>query len=89
MIINTVSLDDTLDIKGRNAESKSPTEGSVTFNIIFDAFVPMNGKKELEKMGGLMEPLLDIAIEQTTERVTEQVTAKVTAETEKNTLLKT
>lgn len=231
LTINTVPLDDTLEIKGRNAESKSPTEGLVTFDIIFDAILPTDkeiakfiinvepqkttqnihyklmkravyyaarlissqkekefhgddynhlrkifsiwvcmdvqnyradsiqeyrlaeknlhgnfhddlknydlitiiilnlGKKsmthklldllhlifmelksseekakilhdnynielsrdmkeELEKMGGLMQPLLDIAIEQTTERVTEQVTAKVTAETEKNTLLK-
>ena len=39
-------------------------------------------------MGGLMQPLLNIAIEQATVRVTEQVTAKVTAEIEKNTLLK-
>ena len=39
--INTVPLDDTLDIKGRNSESKSPTEGLVTFDIIFDAILPM------------------------------------------------
>ena len=44
LTINTVPLDDTLYIKGRNAESKSPTEGLVTFDIIFDAFVPMDGE---------------------------------------------
>ncbi len=45
LTINTVPLDDALYIKGRNAESKSPTEGLVTFDIIFDAFVPMDGEK--------------------------------------------
>ena len=45
LTINTVPLDDTLYIKGRNAESKSPTEGLVTFDIIFDAFVPNDGEK--------------------------------------------
>ena len=38
--INRVALDDTLDIKGKPTESKSPTEGLVTFDIIFDAIVP-------------------------------------------------
>ena len=38
--INRVALDDTLDIKGKPTESKSPTEGVVTFDIIFDAIVP-------------------------------------------------
>ena len=45
LTINTVPLDDTLYIKGRNAESKSPSEGLVTFDIIFDAFVPTDGEK--------------------------------------------
>ena len=45
LTINTVPLDDTLYIKGKNAESKSPTEGLVTFDIIFDAFVPTDGEK--------------------------------------------
>ena len=40
LTINTVPLDDTLDIKGRNAESSSPNEGLVTFDIIFDAHAP-------------------------------------------------
>lgn len=35
--INTIPLDDTLDIKGKNTESNSPLEGLVTFDIIFDA----------------------------------------------------
>ena len=45
LTINTVPLDDALYIKGRNTESKSPTEGLVTFDIIFDAFVPTDGEK--------------------------------------------
>ena len=45
MTINTVPLNDALYIKGRNAESKNPSEGLVTFDIIFDAFVPMDGEK--------------------------------------------
>ena len=42
--INTVPLDDTLDIKGKNTESNSPNEGLVTFDIIFDAIAPQGGK---------------------------------------------
>lgn len=42
--INTIPLDDTLDIKGRNTESNSPNEGLITFDIIFDAVVPINGE---------------------------------------------
>ena len=38
--INTIPLDDTLDIKGKHTESNSPLEGLVTFDIIFDAFAP-------------------------------------------------
>ena len=38
--INTIPLDDTLDIKGKHTESNSPLEGLVTFDIIFDAIVP-------------------------------------------------
>lgn len=44
LTINTVPLDDTLDIKGRNAESGSPNEGLVTFDIIFDAYAPITGE---------------------------------------------
>ena len=40
LTINKIPLDDTLDIKGKLTESKSPTEGLVTFDIIFDAIVP-------------------------------------------------
>lgn len=42
--INTVPLDDTLDIKGRHTESNSPLEGLVTFDIIFDAIAPTTGE---------------------------------------------
>ena len=43
--INRVALDDTLDIKGKPTESKSPTEGFITYDIIFDAIVPTNGEQ--------------------------------------------
>ena len=42
--INTIPLDDTLDIKGKHTESNSPLEGIVTFDIIFDAFTPSTGE---------------------------------------------
>ena len=42
--INTVPLDDTLDIKGKHTESNSPLEGLVTFDIIFDAIAPSTGE---------------------------------------------
>ena len=42
--INTVPLDDTLDIKGKHTESNSPLEGLVTFDIIFDALAPSSGE---------------------------------------------
>ena len=42
--INTVPLDDTLDIKGKHTESSSPLEGLVTFDIIFDAIAPSTGE---------------------------------------------
>ena len=45
-------------------------------------------KEELEKMGGLMEPLLNIAKKQIAEQIKAETTAKVTAETEKSTLIK-
>jgi hypothetical protein len=41
--INSVPLNDTLDIKGKSTESKSPNEGLVTFDIIFDAIAPISG----------------------------------------------
>ena len=44
LAINTIPLDDTLDIKGKNTESNSPREGLVTFDIVFDALVPVNGE---------------------------------------------
>lgn len=44
LTINTVPLDDSIYIKGRNAESKSPTEGLVTFDIIFDAILPTDNE---------------------------------------------
>ena len=39
-MINTMPLDDTLDIKGKYTESNSPIEGLVTFDIVFDAIAP-------------------------------------------------
>ena len=42
--INTIPLDDTLDIKGKHTESNSPLEGLVTFDIIFDAIAPSSGE---------------------------------------------
>ena len=44
LTINTVPLDDTLDIKGKHTESGSPVEGLVTFDIIFDAIAPKTGE---------------------------------------------
>ena len=44
LAINTIPLDDTLDIKGKSTESNSPREGLITFDIIFDAVVPVNGE---------------------------------------------
>ena len=38
--VNRIPLDDTLDIKGKPTESNSPTEGLITFDIIFDAIAP-------------------------------------------------
>ena len=42
--INTIPLDDTIDIKGKHTESNSPLEGVVTFDIIFDAIAPSSGE---------------------------------------------
>lgn len=42
--INTVPLDDTLDIKGKHTESNSPLEGLITFDIIFDVLAPTTGE---------------------------------------------
>ena len=44
LTINTVPLDDSIYINGKNAESKSPTEGFVTFDIIFDAILPTDNE---------------------------------------------
>lgn len=54
LTINTVPLDDIPYIKGRNTESKSPTEGFVTFDIIFDAILPTD--KEVAKFIINVEP---------------------------------
>ncbi len=43
--VDKIPLDDTLDISGKNTESNSPTEGLVTFDIIFDAVVPVTGEQ--------------------------------------------
>ena len=45
LTVNRIPLDDTLDIKGKPTESNSPTEGLITFDIIFDAIVPKNGEQ--------------------------------------------
>ena len=42
--LNTIPLDDTLDIKGKRTESNSLKSGLVTFDIIFDAIAPDDGK---------------------------------------------
>ena len=42
--INTIPLDDTLDIKGKNIESTGINETFITFDIIFDAIAPVDGK---------------------------------------------
>lgn len=42
--INTVPIDDTLDIVGKNTESAGLNESFVTFDIIFDAIAPVDGK---------------------------------------------
>ena len=52
--INSVPLDDTLDIKGKHTESNSPLEGLITFDIIFDAIAPTTG--ELIKLIINIEP---------------------------------
>ena len=44
-MIDKIPLDDTLDISGKNTESNSPTEGLVTFYIIFDAVAPVTGEQ--------------------------------------------
>ena len=38
--INTLPLDDTLDIRGGHTESASPNEGLVTFDVIVDVIAP-------------------------------------------------
>ena len=44
-------------------------------------------KEELKKMGGLMEPLLEIAAKQAAEKAAKQAAEKATAETEKKSKL--
>ena len=43
--IDSVPLDDTLDISGKNTESSSPNEGVVFLDIIFDALIPKGDEK--------------------------------------------
>ena len=45
LTVNRIPVDDTLDIKSKLTESKSLTEGIVTFDIIFDAITPTNGEQ--------------------------------------------
>ena len=42
--IDTVPLDDILDIRGRNTEFNSPNEKTVKLDIIFDAITPSTGE---------------------------------------------
>ena len=42
--INSIPLDDTLDIKGKHTESSSTNESFITFDIIFDVVAPVDGK---------------------------------------------
>ena len=46
-----------------------------------------NMEGELVRMGGLMEPLLEIAAERAAEKATKEATEKATAETKKATLI--
>ncbi|MBO4779612.1 MAG: PD-(D/E)XK nuclease family transposase, partial [Selenomonadaceae bacterium] len=55
----------------------------------YDITLTRDMRKELNKMGGLMEPLLKIAAEQAAERAAAEATAKATAETEIKTLIDT
>ena len=59
-------------------ELKSSEEKAKILHNDFNIELSTDMREELEKMGGLMQPLLDIAVEQTTERVTKQVTEQVT-----------
>ena len=42
--INTVPLDDIIDLTGKHTESNSPLEGLVTFDIIFYTIAPSTGE---------------------------------------------
>lgn len=61
LTINTIPLDDTLDIKGKNTESNSPKEGLITFDIIFDAIVPVNGE--------LVKFIINVEPQKTTKKI--------------------
>jgi len=59
--INTVPLDDTLDIIGKNTESTSLNESFVTFDIIFDAIAPIDGK--------LVKIIINLEPQKTTKKI--------------------
>ena len=59
--INTVPLDDTLDIIGKNTESASLNESFVTFDIIFDAIAPVDGK--------LVKIIINLEPQKTTKKI--------------------
>ena len=59
--INTVPLDDTLDIIGKNTESVSLNESFVTFDIIFDAIAPVDGK--------LVKIIINLEPQKTTKKI--------------------
>ena len=61
LTINRIPLDDTLDIKGKLTESKSPTEGLITFDIIFDAIVPKTDEE--------IKIIVNIEAQKTTETI--------------------
>ena len=59
--INTVPLDDTLDIKGKHTESSSTNESFITFDIIFEAIAPVDGK--------LVKIIINVEPQKTTQNI--------------------
>ena len=59
--INTIPLDDTLDIKGKPNESSSTNESFITFDIIFEAIAPVDGK--------LVKIIINVEPQKTTQKI--------------------
>ena len=59
--INTIPLDDTLDIKGKPNESSSTNESFITFDIIFEAIAPVDGK--------LVKIIINVEPQKTTRKI--------------------